>query len=62
MQIRKLNFFIWIFHLDDNVDVIELLLRHGADINAATTDHKNTPLHIAAKMGKSVNWKTITMV
>lgn len=52
---RKFKFFILIFHLDDNADVIELLLRHGVDINAATTDHKNAPLHIAAKMGKNVN-------
>lgn len=40
---------IIIFHLDDKIEFIELLLQHGADIDAVTTD-QNTALHIATSL------------
>jgi uncharacterized protein len=38
--------------LGDNADVIRELATHGADINAHTRDDAQTPLYIAAAMGK----------
>jgi ankyrin repeat protein len=32
--------------------VIKELAKHGADVNARTRDESQTPLHIAASMGK----------
>ena len=38
--------------LGDNAEVIRELATHGADINARTRDEAQTPLYIAAAMGK----------
>jgi uncharacterized protein len=38
--------------LGDSAEVIRELATHGADINARTRDDAQTPLHIAAAMGK----------
>jgi ankyrin repeat protein len=38
--------------LGDNAEVIRELVMHGADVNARTRDEVQTPLHIAAAMGK----------
>lgn len=38
--------------LGDNADVIRELVLQGADVNARTRDEVQTPLHIAASMGK----------
>ena len=38
--------------LGDNAEVIRELVMHGADVNARTRDEVQTPLHIAAVMGK----------
>lgn len=38
--------------LGDNAEVIRELLKQGADVNARTRDESQTPLHIAAAMGK----------
>ena len=38
--------------LGDSADVIRELATHGADINARTRDEAQTPLYIAAAMGK----------
>ena len=39
--------------LGDNAEVIRELVMHGADVNARTRDEVQTPLHIAAAMGKT---------
>lgn len=39
--------------LGDNADVIRELATHGADVNARTRDEAQTPLLIAAAMGKT---------
>lgn len=38
--------------LGDSAEVIRELVRQGADVNARTRDELQTPLHIAAAMGK----------
>lgn len=38
--------------LGNNADVIGGLVTHGADVNARTREEKQTPLHVAAAMGK----------
>jgi ankyrin repeat protein len=38
--------------LGDNAEVIRELAKHGADLDARTRDEAQTPLHIAAAMGK----------
>ena len=38
--------------LGDNAEVIRELVMQGADVNARTRDEVQTPLHIAAAMGK----------
>jgi ankyrin repeat protein len=38
--------------LGDNAEVIRELAIQGADLNARTRDEVQTPLHIAAAMGK----------
>ena len=38
--------------LGDSADVIRELASHGANINARTRDEAQTPLHVAAAMGK----------
>jgi ankyrin repeat protein len=38
--------------LGDSAEVIKELAKHGADVNARTRDESQTPLHIAASMGK----------
>ncbi|MCW5978118.1 MAG: ankyrin repeat domain-containing protein [Bryobacteraceae bacterium] len=38
--------------LGDSAEVIRELVMHGADVNARTRDEVQTPLHIAAAMGK----------
>jgi ankyrin repeat protein len=38
--------------LGDSAEVIQELAKHGADVNARTRDEAQTPLHIAAAMGK----------
>ena len=38
--------------LGDSAEVIRELVIHGADVNARTRDEAQTPLHIAASMGK----------
>lgn len=38
--------------LGDNAEVIRELVKQGADVNARTRDEIQTPLHIAAAMGK----------
>lgn len=38
--------------LGDNAEVIRELVKHGANVDARTRDEAQTPLHIAAAMGK----------
>ncbi|WP_031501066.1 ankyrin repeat domain-containing protein [Bryobacter aggregatus] len=38
--------------LGDNAEVIRMLVAKGADVNARTRDENQTPLHVAAAMGK----------
>ena len=38
--------------LGDNEEVIRELVKYGADVNARTRDENQTPLHMAATMGK----------
>ncbi|MBC7927243.1 MAG: ankyrin repeat domain-containing protein [Bryobacteraceae bacterium] len=38
--------------LGDNAEVIRELVTHGADVNARTREALQTPLHLAASMGK----------
>jgi cytohesin len=38
--------------LGDNAEVIRELVTHGADVNARTRNENQTPLHMAAAMGK----------
>lgn len=38
--------------LGDSAEVIRELVAHGADVNARTRDENQTPLHIAAAMGR----------
>src|SRR5499433_2324178 len=38
--------------LGDNAEVIRELVRQGANVNARTRDEVQTPLHMAAAMGK----------
>lgn len=35
-----------------HVNIVQLLIQHGADINIQTLDERSTPLHIAIKNGK----------
>ena len=35
---------------DNNITHVKFLLENGADVNAQTTDSKDTPLHIAARI------------
>ena len=48
--------------LSDNPDVIQELVSRGADANALSRDGRQTPLHVAAGMGKLNAVKTLIAV
>ena len=37
----------------DRLDIVELLIKHGANVNAKTNVKMKTPLHTAAENGKN---------
>jgi ankyrin repeat protein len=43
---------------DDNLEIMEILISNGADVNIAVTHRKYTPLHIAA-YGKKIEIATL---
>jgi ankyrin repeat protein len=48
----KLGFrIIWKAAKEGDLDMVRILIREGADINAVTQDLRNSPLHLAAQNG-----------
>ena len=48
----KLGFrIIWKAAKEGDLDMVRILIREGADINAVTQDLRNSPLHLAAQHG-----------